>query len=358
MPAPRPTLRSLATIAGVSPMTVSLALRNSREVSAATRRRIQRLALSHGYRPDPIVSRLMHHLRQQRPHRFQANIAALTHPWPQRRGPIEGYIERLTKGLTLRATALGFAFSSFDLDDFTSGDQLQRLLLSRGVEGIVILPLRRATNLNGLLDWSLFSTVCTTPSLIAPRFHSAMPNHFDNMLAVCRGLTQAGYNRIGLAVSSDWNQRVKHRWAGGMAWQNLFGGTHPVPPLVTQQPGPDLEVDIFAAWLVRERPDAIVIDATSHASLAAGLGHLPKSERPKVVTMNWPDDTCDAGIDQLPEHLGTATIDVLAGMVARGEKGVPAIPAITMLEGRWVSGKLEEKDRRQKITRTPRARAK
>src|SRR5258708_313132 len=146
MPASRPTLRSLATAAGVSPMTVSLALRNSREVSATTRRRIQRLATTHGYRPDPTVSRLMHHLRQRRPNRFQANIAALTHPWPQQRGPIDSYIERLTKGLTLRATALGFAFSSFSLDDFQSGDQLQRLLLSRGVEGIVILPLRLATD--------------------------------------------------------------------------------------------------------------------------------------------------------------------------------------------------------------------
>ena len=44
MASTRPTLRSLAREAGVSPMTFSLALRNSREVSAKTRARLQDLA--------------------------------------------------------------------------------------------------------------------------------------------------------------------------------------------------------------------------------------------------------------------------------------------------------------------------
>jgi DNA-binding LacI/PurR family transcriptional regulator len=53
------TIREIAAAAGVSAMTVSLALRGSREVSAATRKRIQELAESMGYRPNPMVSALM-----------------------------------------------------------------------------------------------------------------------------------------------------------------------------------------------------------------------------------------------------------------------------------------------------------
>src|SRR4051812_821528 len=54
-----PTIRSLASEAGVSPMTVSLALRQSSEVSAATRQRILKLARTRGYRPDPQITKLM-----------------------------------------------------------------------------------------------------------------------------------------------------------------------------------------------------------------------------------------------------------------------------------------------------------
>jgi LacI family transcriptional regulator len=53
------TIREIAAAAGVSAMTVSLALRGSREVSAATRKRIRALAESMGYRPNPMVSALM-----------------------------------------------------------------------------------------------------------------------------------------------------------------------------------------------------------------------------------------------------------------------------------------------------------
>ena len=74
MTAPRPTLRSLAAEAGVSAMTMSLALRGSPGVSVTTRRRLRRLAESRGYRPDPHVARLMHHLRTRAPARAQANL--------------------------------------------------------------------------------------------------------------------------------------------------------------------------------------------------------------------------------------------------------------------------------------------
>ena len=339
----RPTLRSLAAVAGVSPMTVSLALRNSREVSAATRQRIQRLAATHGYKPDPTISRLMHHLRVRSPARFQANIAGLIQTWAEHRRAVGDYVERLRAGLESRATALGYAFSAINLNEFSTGAQLQPVLLSRGVEGVVVLPLLRATNLSELLDWSAFSVVSTTPSLVAPVFHSVTPNHFDNTLTICRALTERGFRRIGLAVSQDWNRRVKFRWSGGIAWQNQFGNTEPVPPLITDLPGPELDPASFAAWLTRERPDVVITDATIRIAIATSVATLPRRLRPKIVTMNWPDETCDAGLDQRPENVGAAAIDLLAGLITRGEKGVPESPNSTMIDGRWIAGKLDQK---------------
>ena len=343
MTPPRPTLRSLAAEAGVSAMTVSLALRGSREVSPATRKKIARLAAARGYQTDPHVVKLMHHLRTRAPARFQASIVGLAQSWPADRRAVGDYLGRLRHGLAHRAQQLGYAFETVSLDEFHDGKNLQRVLQSRGVEGIVVLPLLQNTDLGGLLDWSAFSVVSTTPSLLRPEVHSVTPNHFDNTLRVCAALARRGYRRIGLAISDDWNRRVRFRWTGGFTWQNQFGGTEPVQPLITHLPGPELEAGAFADWLRRERPDAIVTDAGIRTPLVVALTALPRARRPRIITMNWPDAACDAGIDQRPEHIGSAAIDLLAGLLTRGERGVPELPHTTMIDGVWASGKLARK---------------
>ncbi len=321
-------------------MTVSLALRNSSEVSAATRRRIQRLARLAGYRPDPHIAKLMHYLRMRRPTRFKATLCGLGHRFPRDQIARGNYGDQLHEGLCRRAESLGFGYDRLYIEDYVNGAQLERVLLNRGIEGLVILPLLRATDLSDLLDWSRFAVVAATPAVLAPRFHSVMPNHFDNMLILCGVLRRAGYRKIGLAIPEDWNRRVKFRWAGGIAWQNLFGGTTPVDPLFTKSPGPTLNSEEFGAWLLRERPDVVITDATHHSALAPGLAQLPARHRPKLVTMNWPDPSAVAGIDQRGRHIGAVTIELLAGMLTRGERGAPAVPSTTMVDGVWNSGTL------------------
>ena len=62
-----PTLRSMATEAGVSVTTVSLALRNSRSISVATRKRIQKLARDRGYASNALVSAVFSQIRLRKP---------------------------------------------------------------------------------------------------------------------------------------------------------------------------------------------------------------------------------------------------------------------------------------------------
>lgn len=333
---PRPTLRSLAAEAGVSPMTVSLALRNSRDVSAATRRRLQRLAAAQGYRPDPTIAKLMHHLRVRAPLRFQASIGGLTQGWSGLDLGPDNYMSRLTRGLRERAAALGYAFSLFDMDEHPKPAQLQRVLVSRGIEGLVLLPLRRSCDLSKRLEWAAFSTISVTPSVVAPQFHGVMPHHFDNMLRACGELTRAGYRRIGLAITKEWDRRVNHRWTGGIAWQNQFGGTSAVAPLIGSLPGLNLDLTAFAVWLRGEKPDAVICETLDRGALGAVLDALPATRRPLVVTLNWPGVPADVGIDQRVERIGEVAIEVLAGMITRGEKGVPALPNTTLVDGVWV----------------------
>lgn len=43
-----------------------------------------------------------------------------------------------------------------------------------------------------------------------------------------------------------------------------------------------------------------------------------------------------AGIDQRADHIGAFAMELLAGMVTRGERGVPAAPHTTMINGTWI----------------------
>ena len=333
----RPTLRSLAAEAGVSPMTVSLALRNSSGVSAATRDRIQRLATQRGYQPDPVVTKLMYHLRTRRPTRFHSSIGGLTERWPTGNEVRHIYSERVLTGLKERASELGYAFNLVYFDEIAGHGQLQRMLQSRGIEGLVILPLLQPRDLSHLLDWRSLSTVAVTSSVTAPRFHTVTPQHFENMLTACRNLSEAGYRRIGLVLPKDWDLRTGHRWSGAMAWHNLHGCATPVHPYIGETHGPSLNTQLIRSWLKRETPDAVICDDIGMSNLHDAVHSMPTARRPRVVTLNWSTIRGESGIDQRAELIGSAAIDILAGMIVHSEKGIPATAYTTLVMGTWVS---------------------
>ncbi len=335
----RATLRSLAAEAGVSAMTVSLALRNRPEISAAVRRRLQRLAEARGYQADPIVTRLMHRLRAHGPQRFRSVVCGLAAHWPRELRIRGHYLERLHAGLSAQAAHLGYGFELINADEYPTPRRLTQVLSSRGIEGIVVLPLREPGSLADRLDWSGFATVSVASSLLAPAFHHVTPHHFDNMLRACTALRAEGCRRIGLAISRNWDARVHHRWTGGIAWQNQFGGTEPIAPLLSTAPGLLLDADEFSAWLRREKPDAVISDTWDPALLAATVERLPPHRRPRIVSLNYPGPGASCGIDQRAEEIGRTAINILAALLARGERGIPDSAHATLVEGRWQPGR-------------------
>ena len=280
----------------------------------------------------------MHHLRVGGPGRSQANICGLkqTFAWPS----TVDFYTREQNAVEQRARALGYAFDAIEIGPETKGRLLQRVLLSRGVEGIVLMSTAGQRDLRDLLDWDKFSVVSITAAVVAPSFHSVLPSHFDNMLRICRELARRGFKRIGLAISSDWDARVRHRWTGGIAWQNESGRTNPVPIFLGESPGPAVVDPGFSSWLRQYGPDAVVIHAIDRGLLDRALAALPAQSRPKIVTLNWPHELADAGIDQRAEEIGSVAVNLLSGMILQGEKGIPGRANVTMVEGNWISGNL------------------
>jgi DNA-binding LacI/PurR family transcriptional regulator len=333
----RPTLRTLAAEAGVSAMTFSLALRNRPEISAATRRRLQRLAKLRGYQPDPTIAKLMQHLRMSSPARGQANICGLVEAVTTPGEARHEFAVRVQAGLQKRAESLGFAFSTMEIPRDANRARLQRVLRSRGVEGVVLMPMPRQRDLSGLLEWEHYSVVSVTSSVTSPRVHSVTPNHYDNMIRACRRLSDEGYRRIGLAISRDWDERSHHRWVGAMTWQNEFGGTEPVAPFIGAAVGPKLADPKFAAWVAAKKPDVILVEEIDGALLEQTLASIARGKRPAVATLDWPSPRAGSGMDQRPEEIGSVAIEILAGMISRGERGIPDRPLNIMVDGDWMS---------------------
>ena len=266
---PRPNIRSIAAQAGVSSATVSLALRQHPRISAATRRRVLRIADALGYRPDPHVAKLMLHLRTRRPPGFQSTLAALTTIAAGRELP---YLRDIVASARQRAEALGYGLTLVRLEDPPGPRRdVERMLRSRGVDGLLLLPLASPRPLTPLLDWKKFAVVTATNGVLAPEFHRVVPHQFSNMLALCQQLTRRGYRRLGMVVPAEHDLVVNHGFS------------------------------------------AAVANRTAGSLLA--------------------------GIEERPSEIGAAAIRLLASLVQHGEKGVPAVPTVTMVKGEWVEGR-------------------
>jgi len=329
----RPSLRDIARQAKVSAMTVSKALRNAPKISPPTRQRIIRVARNLGYRPDPEMARLMNHVRDRTKRPFQGLICAVT---DRQNEPNHPFIRAMIEAAQRRAEAVGFAFSYIHFqEDATHRRRLRRLLWARGARGVIFLPLEQPRDVGSLLPWSELPAVAATSSLLAPDLHRIVPSHYANTLLLCTKLWQRGYRRIGLVIDAGHDSRVNHVFSAAMVWhQYRFAGRVVVPPLIYEQAGPTG----LKLWFRRTRPDAVITRDAEHArEFAEALGLELGGPVAFACTYANPASGC-AGIDECPGEIAAAAIDRLASMIQHGERGIPAVPTVTLVRGKWLEG--------------------
>jgi DNA-binding LacI/PurR family transcriptional regulator len=327
---PRVNLRMVAAHCGVSLTTVSFALRNNPRIPAVTRQRVLLAADALGYRPDPEIAKLMHHLRARRPPGFQSTLCALTTVPDKPRLP---YLADIIRSATETARALGYTLEVLQLTDGAERrPELQRMLLSRGVDGILLLPMAVPRSFRSLLEWSRFSVVATTNGVLAPDFHRVVPHQFGNTLLLCEELARRGYRRIATVLNAQHDTMSHHGFSAAVVWQNALGGTEHVRPLIfAGERPPDL-----ARWFAEERPDAIIVPGEQHARAIANELGLQVPGPVAFVTLNKTGPSLFAGIDERPVEIGATAVRLLASLLQHGSKGVPAVPTVTMVRGQWV----------------------
>jgi DNA-binding LacI/PurR family transcriptional regulator len=228
----RITLRQIARAARVSVMAVSYALRDRPEVSPAERVRIRALAEKIGYRPDPLLTHLMQHLRSHRRIKSTANLAVLT----MLDAP---FVRRLIAGANARAEKLGYQLDRVEVRPrLDNSRSLTRTLEARGVAGVLLAPVIDPVSYSGLLDWSRFAAVAMTYSLVEPHVHRVVTHHFDNAMKALGLLHQQGFRRVGLAMTSDMEYRANHSYSAAYYRMTGMAGERPLPLLILDDPNP------------------------------------------------------------------------------------------------------------------------
>jgi len=321
----------IAAQTGLSLATVSLGLRRSPLLTVETCTRVQNAAAEIGYRPDPDVAKLMTRLRLGRTPSFKSTLYALTTCTPN---SFTQYAQDVRNSARQRADELGYGFVVEQVNPRTYNRRtFQRALVNQGIEGILLLPMATPLPVDDLLDWSRFSVLSATYGVLSPEFHRVVPHQFSNIRMACKELAALGYRRIGLIHGLHQSTTVNHGFLAAVATQNLVGPTAPVLPLLYSTPLPTG----VASWLKREKPDAVIIDGEHiHDAVLRELG--VKTLHPLgVVLTSRERDSLLSGIDEHGKAVGRVAVEQLALKIQHGDKGIPAEPIVTMVEGHWIA---------------------
>ena len=339
----RATQRDIAIKAGVGRSTVSLALKGHPKISAATRARIEQAARDLNYEPDPMLSALATYRTRIRTQTFHGTLAWLVNSQPGYDWENGPYYSAYFSGAAERARTYGYRLEKFLLNvDGVGAARMAGILHARNITGILLCPQPQAgTELD--FAWDQFSAVTFGYTLVRPLLATVASAHFLNTRHAVHELARRGYRRIGLVIDRTTDQRCgSNVFAGYLVEQQLDRQLVTVPGFLDYEPGaarlPDYGKKL-AAYVKEHRLDAIV---TSDYGILATLKKEGVSvpRQLGVAGISLPSqDTPLAGIVEDSARVGTVAMDLLVGMVQRGERGVPITPIRTHLEGTWHEGR-------------------
>lgn len=337
-------ITDLAQRAGISKGAASLALRNRPGVSAETCERVQALARQHGYVPDPTVARVMSAVARKRPNSSTAPLAILS-LWPQNRAwdSRTATLRRFHDGLIARAKERGFATEDFWLGSRgMTPRRMQQILVSRGIEGLIVLNYPRAPAVLEM-DVSPFACAVIGRALIRPRLYSTDHDHQQGLYQVMHQVQEAGYRRPGLLLQADAHERTMHSWAA--AYQ-FYSSSHPglgKVPLVIYDNGPRdeqlaSEARKLKRWFRRYRPDVIIAVQWTDLALLQAAG-ISVPEDVGFACLFWQDakHAC-AGLDLQDEIFAACAVDLVVEQLNQSRRGIPLVPETVLFPGVWRDG--------------------
>lgn len=272
--------------------------------------------------------------RQSDQSRYRETIALLCE-YPMANAPL--FQRTIFDHAVERGESLGYKVDAFVL----SGDpkahwQMNRILETRGIRGLIILPRLEHTYPRLHLNWDKFAAVEIGRTLWNPReLHRVERSVYPEVLDTVHLLKRAGYKRIGLAVEPmAERQRQKVYTAAFQIAQDHIPQKRRVPSFT--QFGP-WEQDKFSRWFEKFRPDVLMIHSNS---IVPDWLHS--------MGMKIPEDISIFGFNVAGSNLsgmttntalfGANAVELLSILLERDRLGISETPYNWLVKSRWQKG--------------------
>lgn len=330
------TMKSVATRAGVSLMTVSRVLRNHSSVTEETREKVLRAVRETGYRTNPLVGAWMSHMRSSRARRTDQQTIAFLTADPERDDFVKGLtIPRYLEGAAARAEQLGFKLARFWLGaKGMSGPRMSDILYARGIAGLLVAPLPQPVGTVDL-QWERFAAVVFGYSMREPGLHRVTNHQIHSMRLALAETIRLGYRRIGLALELSKDVRVDYNWSTGFLpyWMSL-----PAADRVASFFPREFTREGLLEWVRKERPEVIFGGRRDMIDWLREDGWAVPDEIGFVSLEYYPEFGDLAGVDQNSLTIGAAAVELVVEQLYHNERGIPATPKVVMIEGFWHPG--------------------
>ncbi len=333
---PRVTIRDIARRANMHFTTVSLALRNSPKLKIETREKIQKLAESMGYRPDPMLAALNAYRQANRPVHYQASLAWV-HNWanPENLYGCEEF-NQYYMGACDRAAERGYNVEEFALaSEGITIDRLHRILRARNIQGTLLAPQPSAKSFLDL-RYDELSAVAFGFSMRPAVLHLVTNHHYHTMMMLMEKVLEFGYRRPALCIPRDWNYKVD------CAWQSVFLLFLDEHPELTRIPiywgtWDNSHDHDLANWIRQHRPDVILAFNEAKEAVENVGFRIPEDVAFASAFLNK-DEKIMSGVHQNDYLIGQKAVDMVIDMLHRGETGIPRIPVRMLVEGEFYPG--------------------
>ena len=285
MPEQAPTFESIALAAQVSKATVSLALRESPKVKEETRKKIQKVASELGYRPNPLVSAQMSHIRSRKKRKTITTIGFLNTWYDEKSGERLKWniIGRFADGARERAESLGYNFQGMQ--------NLLTELISRGYKRIGFITDLEDESRGGH---------CWIGSFLDYQFRKIPAKDQIPILnfSVCESeMTPNDYAKM---------------------------------------------ID----WIETNKPDVVLSFRDGFLKFFENNGYdIPKDFGYAALCLNSEMKDC-AGFIQNLENIGSTTVDIIVERLYCNERGALPEPKITLIGGKFLEGSTIEAKRK------------
>lgn len=330
MIADMPNQRELARQLGLSQSTVSLALRGSSLIAAATRQRVQTEAARLGYSPNPLVASLMEHIRSAKPVRDAGCIALLV-DFPNQEEWLNFHLayRQQYEAICRRAEQRGYRTECFYLQARgMSPAVIDRILHSRGIVGVLLAgPRTECESLE--MKWDRYAWIKSGFTWEEPRMDCVSADNRQHVELAFRELGKRGNRRIGYCLSRRMVPRANSNWvAGYLIAQRRLPAARRLPLFVTDPTAAGWAR--FRRWLKRWKPDVVIGGAMEWEWL-----QKIQTGAPRFCWRSHFPGTRQPAIEENNAIIGETLCDLLIEKIIHNERGLPGHPRHISIEGSW-----------------------